>query len=124
LIYGTEYKTSGSGLAGVPPFGALHNFNAPCAVCLRESVRVSLMIPGTRVCPAGWNLEYSGYLMSTFYTQSPGEMVCVDRDAEGVGSNSDQGGHAWYPTEGECGSLPCGPYVQDRELTCAVCTRP
>jgi len=82
------------------------------------------MIPGTKVCPAGWNLEYAGYLMSSHYTQSASEFVCVDKDAEAGGSNSNLGGGLLYPTEAECGSLPCLPYVQNRELTCASAPGP
>ena len=54
------------------------------------------------------------------------EMVCVDRDAIAIpgGTGGDQNGNLWYPTEAECGALPCaaGQYVQDREITCSVCT--
>ncbi len=125
LLYGTEYQTNGYGLTA-SPWPSVHNFSAPCVVCLRENARISLMIPGSKLCPAGWNLEYSGYLMGTHYTQSGGggELVCVDRLPAAIGNVSLQGGNLWYPTEAECGSLPCAPYVQDREVTCAVCTRP
>ena len=30
----------------------------------------------------------------------------------------------WYPTEIECGGLPCPPYTADRELSCVVCSPP
>lgn len=30
----------------------------------------------------------------------------------------------WYPVEGRCGNLPCPPFVQDRELSCVVCSLP
>ncbi len=43
--------------------------------------------------------------------------------ASKIGTNANQNGNLLYPTEAECGSLPCGPYVQDRELTCVVCAR-
>lgn len=121
LIYGVEFETSAYGVSALAP---LQNYDARCAVCLRENVRVSLMIPGANVCPAGWNLEYAGYLMATHYTQGASEFVCVDAAPEQTGSSASSDGHMWYPTETECGSLPCGPYVQDRELSCAVCTRP
>jgi len=51
--------------------------------------------------------------------------VCVDLAPEAVGSSANQDGHLWYPTEAECGSLPCqaGGYVQNREITCAICTK-
>ncbi len=121
LVYGLEYQSTGAG--PIPP--ALHNFEAPCAVCLRENARVSLMIPGTQICPAGWTVEYAGHLMSNHYINTGSrEFVCVDRAAEAVGTNANNLGNLWYSTEGECGSLPCPPYVHDRELTCVICTRP
>ena len=121
LIYGAEYQT---GSYGVSSLTSLNGFEVPCAVCLRENVRVSLMIPGTRTCPAGWSAEYAGYLMATHYSLVKGEFLCVDRQAEGVGNPATSGGAGIYPTEGECGALPCGPYIQNRELTCVVCVRP
>lgn len=125
LIYGTEYQTSGYGLASVSPFNTLHDFNAPCAVCLDASADMQLMVPGTNICPSGWNTRVQGYLMSTHYTQAKSEFSCIDRGAIAVGTAANEDGNLWYPTEAECGSLPCGPgqYVQNRELTCSICTR-
>ena len=121
LVYGVEYETSGSGLL---PLSPLQDRNVPCTVCLREQAQVSLLIPGTQTCPAGWNVEYAGYLMSTHYTQNRGEFVCVDRQAEGVGSPANGNGHLFYPTEFQCPDGNCFPYIVNRELTCVVCTRP
>jgi hypothetical protein len=122
LLYGVEFETISYGLAA--PFPALQDLDADCAVCLRTPASATLMVPGTQACPTGWTPEYAGYLMSTHYTQQGGQFVCVDanpvgRPGSGLGAN----GHLWYPTEAECGSLPCLPYVQDREVTCAVCSR-
>lgn len=122
-VYGTTYNIGSSGLASVPPFDFLHGEPAPCAVCFATSARVVLMIPGTNQCPNGWMPEYDGYLMATHHTQTGSEFVCVDRDAESSGVGSGEG-LEWHPTEGHCGVLPCPPYVQSRELTCVVCTRP
>lgn len=122
LVYGVEYKISGTGLAS--SLGGLHDQDAPCAVCYAPSRSVTTVIQGRNLCPASWTQEYQGYLMSNHYTQGASETVCVDRSPEGVpGGAAAQGGSWWYPTEAECGSLPCAPYVQNRELTCAVCTR-
>jgi hypothetical protein len=96
-------------------------------VCLDTSADIELMIPGTAACPSGWNQRVRGYLMATFYTQGDSEFVCVDENAtsSGAGGTGNENGNLWYPAEAECGSLPCGAgrYVQDRELTCSVCTR-
>ena len=64
--------------------------------------------------------------MSSYYTTShyKGEYVCVDRKPETVSGLSVSSQAYLYPTEGECGSLQCPPYVNDREITCAVCSRP
>jgi len=52
------------------------------------------------------------------------EYICVDEDAEYVpGTQANKDGALLYPVEGVCGSLPCNPYVNGRELTCAVCTK-
>ena len=127
LVYGTEYETAGYGLASATPFNTLNDANAPCAVCLDTSADIELMIPGTAACPSGWNQRVRGYLMATFYTQGDSEFVCVDENAtsSGAGGTGNENGNLWYPAEAECGSLPCGAgrYVQDRELTCSVCTR-
>ncbi len=117
MIYGVEYSISGYGLASL---NSLHDYEAPCAVCYSEAP--TFMHPGSQECPDGWDVLYEGYLMGAHYTHGGGaEAVCVDENPESIGSNANNDGHLWYPTEAECGSLPCGPYVQDRELTCSVC---
>lgn len=119
-IYGTEYQTSGFG-AGLT---SNHNFDAECVVC--EVPRAAeLMIPGRTSCPAGWTLEYNGYLMSEGYEQNAGDWTCVDAAAESGGLPAPESGHLWYPTEVSCGALPCqdGGYVQGREVACVVCTK-
>lgn len=64
--------------------------------------------------------------MSSHYASShyKGEYICVDRQPETISGRSGSGQAYLYPTEGECGSLRCPPYVGDREITCAVCSRP
>ncbi len=81
------------------------------------------MVPGTRICPGGWTSQYNGYLMASGYTQSTSDTVCVDWYPLATGSGVSQNDNLWYVTEAECGSLPCPPYVQDREVTCTVCTK-
>ena len=52
------------------------------------------------------------------------DFICVDEDPEYIsGSGANKNGGLLYVVEGVCGSLPCGPYVAGRELTCAVCTK-
>jgi hypothetical protein len=120
LLYGAEYETAAYGIAS---FTGHQNWDVPCAVCLRDPAKVVLIQPGTQVCPAGWSLEYAGYLMSHHYTQNAADFLCLDRASVTAGSVADQNGLMLYPTEAECGSLPCPGYVQDREITCSVCSK-
>jgi hypothetical protein len=120
-IFGTEYATAGH---GVPSLAAVDDRDANCVVCeVPRSTR--LMIPGQTGCPATWTLEYAGYLMSAHFQNHRQDWICVDAAPEAAGSSAALEGHMLYPTEAECGSLPCqaGGYVQNREVTCAVCTK-
>ncbi|KXJ29231.1 Short-chain collagen C4 [Exaiptasia diaphana] len=120
-MYGAEYQTKQS----YNPFLTdPYNHDAPCAVCFVPNRNVKLMIPATYECPAGWSREYWGYLMAEHcYHKNQKGFICVDRDPEVVkGSGRDHDQALLYAVEGRCGSLPCLPYVEGRELTCAVCT--
>nr|KAG5703670.1 hypothetical protein BaRGS_002544 [Batillaria attramentaria] len=73
-----------------------HGFFRVDLHCYDERV---LMIPGTAVCQhAGWNVEYSGHLMSGHHTHAAAtEYVCVDSAMETApGSGSDQNGKLFY----------------------------
>lgn len=126
LLYGTEYET---GSYGVITLRNLHDKEAPCAVCLVKDATINLMVPGKITCPTNWKLQYAGYLMSTHYTHSSTETICVDQNATATTSSNpaNQDGNLLYPTEAECGALTCpadkSGYVQNREVTCSVCTR-
>ncbi|XP_067024550.1 collagen alpha-3(IV) chain-like [Acropora muricata] len=122
-VYGTEYEVSQYN--GNPFDRNLHDHDAPCAVCFVKSRGSMLMMPARNDCPSGWTEEYHGYLMTAFRGEEhASEFICVDGNPEHVsGSNQNKNGALLYPVEGVCGSLPCGPYVAGRELTCAVCTK-
>ena len=50
--------------------------------------------------------------------------VCVDGDPEvRAGGVANDNGALFYNTEAACGSLPCPPFVQGREITCVVCSK-
>ena len=120
-VYGTEYE-----VYDFNPFKKnLHDHEAPCAVCFVKARGSMLMMPARNDCPSGWTEEYHGYLMTEYYGHKKGyEFVCVDEDAEYVpGTQGNKDGALLYPVQGQCGSLPCNPYVAGRELTCAVCTK-
>ncbi|XP_035657362.1 collagen alpha-2(IX) chain-like [Branchiostoma floridae] len=65
------------------------------------------------------------YLMAGYHGHSSRtEFVCMDGEAEALpGGEGDENGALFYPVESRCGSLPCPPYVEGRELTCVVCTK-
>ena len=118
-MYGTEYEVNHIFKKNIA------NHDAPCVVCFVESRGSMLMMPARNDCPSGWTEEYHGYLMTAHHThKNQKDFICVDEDAEYVsGSGANKDGALLYPVEGQCGSLPCGPYVAGRELTCAVCTK-
>ena len=118
-MYGTEYQVNRIFKKNIA------DHDAACVVCFVESRGSMLMMPARNDCPSGWTEEYHGYLMTEHYNyKNQKDFICVDEDAEYVsGSGANKDGALLYAVEGQCGSLPCGPYVAGRELTCAVCTK-
>ena len=52
------------------------------------------------------------------------QFTCVDTAFKYVpGTSANQDDYLFYFTEGRCGTLPCPPYDNSRELSCAVCTK-
>ena len=86
-----------------------------------------LMIPGTYICPQSWRLEYYGFLMAErSWPSHKGRTTfeCVDASAETTSSGqANQNGAGFFFVEPRCGSLPCPPYEEEKEMTCAVCSR-
>ena len=81
------------------------------------------------LCPSGWSREYYGYMMSegTYSDRQRKSTICVDANAEAVPGGGVRTNPAlvYFPTV-ECvhnSELPCHPYVDDRILSCAVCTK-
>ena len=122
-IYGTEYE-DGSGRSD-QLFGRSHyQRDMPCVVCEVKKRSSVLMIPGKTKCHAGWTFEYAGYLMAGYHSHSSTDYYCVDKDPENLpGGESNADGHLLYFVEAACGSLRCPPYVNGRELQCAVCSK-
>ena len=83
------------------------------------------MIPAKIVCPTSWTVEYVGYLMTDYYDHKNNVVYeCVDKDAESIdGSAGDIGGAFFYFVKTTCTGLPCPPYVNNRVITCVVCTK-
>ena len=112
-LYGSEYETHDSHM----------NKDPVCSVC-RSSHSTTVMVPGTNVCSPGWHRHYSGFLMAGRYTEQSGsEYICVDSNMESrAGTDSNSNGRQLVYTATVCGSLPCGPYVTGKVVTCAVCS--
>ncbi|XP_065903194.1 short-chain collagen C4-like [Dysidea avara] len=118
-IFGAEYETSVFGFAK-----SVHNHDVVCAVCYVSQRFAVYMVPAQYTCPSGWTREYYGYLMAERWNHNRSQYTCIDKALVTVfrtGANND--GLTFYPEEGRCGSLPCPPYDDNKELTCAVCTK-
>lgn len=120
-IFGAEYQKNGYSI-GEALHTKFHDYDVPCAVCQSKKRFNVHMIPAKDRCYSGWHLEYRGYLMTQHHSQAASNYACMDAHPEKIGSYSNQNGRLFYPVESICGSLPCPPYVNYRELTCAVCT--
>ena len=120
-IAGVEYD-----YGSFPSLSAVNSHNMPCALCYVSTRNVVVMIPAKTHCPTNWTLEYTGYLMSEYYSHYGRTMyTCVDGDPESVpGSNGWSNPRALiYLVEPYCNGLSCPPYDAHKELTCALCTR-
>lgn len=122
-IRGTEIEDT-SGVSNKLFGKETNNHDIPCAVC--RSMRAShVMIPGRTSCYTGWTEEYSGYVVASNPTWAANsDYVCLDSGLEFVthgAGNDDE--HVVNLVEVRCGSLPCPPYVDGRELACVVCTK-
>ena len=122
-MYGAEYQTHTDSNSQVHGH---NNHDVPCAVCHVSNRTAVYMVPAKYTCPTGWTREYYGYLMSSFHDSSRHRIqyICIDTAIKSVvGSSADQNGLLFYFVEGECGTLPCPPYDNTRELSCAVCSK-
>ena len=122
-IYGAEYETwtdSNSHVHG------RFSHDVPCAVCHVSNRTAIYMVPAKYTCPTGWTREYYGYLMSslTGSGRHRTQYTCMDTALKSVvGSSAVNYGLLFMFVEGRCGSLPCPPYDNTKELSCAVCTK-
>ena len=118
-MYGTEYEN----VNGIFPGKFYHD--APCAVCYTSTKSVKLMIPARTSCPSSWTIEYKGYLMAERNTHASNKVYeCVDMDPESIASSqSNNHGSILFFTQSTCTGLPCPPYVNNRAITCVVCTK-
>lgn len=119
-VYGAEYETE----ITIDNLRALGDHDVPCAVCLLRNKSVVKMFPARKTCYKGWKLEYHGNLMAGYYNHAAGSMyTCVDEHPDTLhGGGKNENGKLFYSVEARCGSLKCPPYVDGRELVCAVCS--
>ena len=121
FMYGAEYQGTNGLVQNTL------NADVPCAVCYVPTRTALYMIPAKYTCPTGWATEYYGYLMSErskHPSHNKSQFACIDQTMKTViGSFQDLNGILFSPVEGRCGSLPCPPYEETKELTCAVCTK-
>ena len=117
-MYGTEYQQTNSLVPNTD------DADAPCAVCYVPTRTTLYMMPAKYTCPKGWTTEYHGYLMAEYHSHYRSQFSCIDKSLKTVvGSYANVAGARFFPVEGRCGSLPCPPYEETKELTCAVCTK-
>ena len=113
-LYGTEIEMhTGTGQ---------NNQDAPCCLC-KTNRSTSVMIPARTTCFPGWTLEYTGYLAAGQRTSSLTNYVCLDAHPEpidGGGKSNDES--VIHNVQAQCGSLPCPPYADSRQLACVVCS--
>ncbi|XP_045204618.2 short-chain collagen C4-like [Mercenaria mercenaria] len=121
LIFGTEIDLNDP--SGIFPY-SVHQQDMPCVVCRSQRSSI-LMVPAQNNCFSGWHVEYTGYLMAGMDDRLGSyNHICMDSQPEfipnGSGNNNQ---HILYVVQAQCGSLPCPPYVQGRELACVVCSK-
>ena len=114
-IFGSEYDINPE---------PKHDHTPACAVC-RAARSTAVTVPGTNACPAGWTREYHGYVMAGYpgYTGSS-DYICVDSMKKAIantGSNDNE--NLLFYTHAKCGALPCLPYVDEKIVTCVVCSK-
>ena len=100
--------------------------NLPCALCHTTTKSTSFMLPGRYTCPLGWNTEYSGYLMSDWtdnQREGRSNTICVDQAGEATGTRRVTTAAWIFLTKVYCAREECPPFVNNKPLTCAVCSK-
>lgn len=119
ILYQVEIESSAN---AHPDKTALHNYEARCAVCEVAASEV-LTIAMARSCPAGWSLQYEGFIMGNRYDYAnANEAICVDRDLEGHGASSGEDGGLLHFAEWDSRNSAL-PYTNNREVSCVVCSK-
>ena len=132
-LYESAFTSGSSKLLGVEYQTWPHNNiqsgreNMPCALCFVSDRTAMFVQPASPRCPGGWTREYRGYLMSAAANNSGRRAsICVERGALAIpGSLPNINPALAYVLSAECtnSELKCPPYVDERVLSCAVCTK-
>ena len=119
ILYPTEYEVASS----VDPNTVGHDHEAACAMCVRPSSASTYVQWGRTSCSNGHTAEYTGYVMSTTYSQAKSEFICVDsaRVPAAGSSSGSQDGALLYFTEFDAVIGGSG-YVTNKEVACTVCS--
>eukprot|EP00045_Choanoeca_perplexa_P018407 m.290873 g.290873 ORF g.290873 m.290873 type:complete len:3950 (+) comp17810_c0_seq1:79-11928(+) len=114
MVAAMEYQTSTS-----PFLKELHDMDVPCVLCkyrVRMDAKIT-QLEGREDCPTGFNTLYKGWLFAERKSHYRSKHICVDQQAQGIGSTGDENGGLLYPVEAD--GFP--GYGDHKELTCAVC---
>ena len=110
----------------------------PCTVCEVQNTTSILTVPGSDRCPAGWTMEYNGFIMAQSSTVGSvdnfeeSEYICVDdafetySGATQLQRNRRDTATFMSTVKVDCGQgVPCGDasYSSTLSLTCAVCSK-
>ena len=118
VVQGAEYEYH----AG--PLRNLTQHNAPCSVCYVPNRATSIMVPAKTRCPTSWTREYYGWLVTERETHYRSTYTCLDFSPEAIaGGVADTNPSLFYYTFSDCNGLLCPPYIRNRVLACAVCTK-
>ena len=124
FIFGTEIDIQPKA-ASEKMFGyQVNEQDLPCAVC-ETQFPLTHMFPGRHSCFPGWTLQYAGYLIADHHAHSSNKKhECLDGSPEAIPKgNKNDDESIVYLVEAKCGSLPCPPYVEGREIACVVCSK-
>ena len=91
------------------------NSSVPCAVCYSGRHSTVLMQPARHICARGWSMLYKGLLVT-----NQASLLCTDITLKSSQTKTLNGYHY---VKASCDILPCPPYDNTSNLTCAVCIK-
>ena len=91
------------------------NYSVPCAVCFSNSHSTVLMQPARHICASGWSMLYEGLLVT-----NKASLLCMDIALKQYSTRPMNSHHY---VKASCDILPCPPYDDTSNLTCAVCIK-